>query len=249
MRGLATTDVAFTADVPARAAGAAAVDRTADARPRDRSAGLALGLAAATKFSALVLPVFALLAVVARRSLGPRPGTGRRLLGQAPLAGARARSLVVWGVVSFRGRRAGRRCGSRPGCDDTRARLSSRRSGRRHAAAWLLAHRLPAPRAFLAALGLCGQEAPGRSTSYLLGQLTPGRLPGVLPDRARREDAAAGRRAGGVRIRRARASTAGDAEARFRALAPVLAIAVLPGDGHPVAPPTSACATCCRCCR
>ena len=41
----------------------------------------------------------------------------------------------------------------------------------------MLAHRLPAPGAFLARFELCGQEAPGRSTSYLLGQLTQDGFP------------------------------------------------------------------------
>ena len=171
-----------------------------------------------------------------RGAAGVRAGGGRRATEPGPAARNRAaharsragdRALRVCrrvGRVSFRGRRAGVAVAA--GLAGRHAARVSSVRGRRHAAEWLLAHRLPAPAAFLALFELCGQEAPGRSTSYLLGQLTPGRIPGVLPDRARGEDAAARHRAGGVRILRARASTRGDADARFRALAPVLAAAV-----------------------
>ena len=103
----------------------------------------------------------------------------------------------------------------------------------RHAANWLLAHRLPAPSAFLAALGLCAQEAPGRSTSYLLGQLTQDGFPAFflialavklpLPLGA----LATGLRRDPARTRDARAALPrAGARARDRRL---------PGDGHPVA--------------
>ena len=87
------------------------------------------------------------------------------------------------------------------------------------------AHRLPAPAAFLALFELCGQEAPGRSTSYLLGQLSQDGFPAfflialavktplpVIALAAFGFFALFGKR--------------DDADARFRALAPVLAAAV-----------------------
>jgi hypothetical protein len=84
---------------------------------------------------------------------------------------------------------------------------------------------VPAPAAFLALFELCGQEAPGRSTSYLLGQLTQDGFPAFflialavktpLPVIALAV-------LGFLALVRGR----GDADARFRALAPVLAAAV-----------------------
>ena len=80
---------------------------------------------------------------VARRSLGPRPGSARRLLAQAPLMGLGASAGRV-GRLSLRGRRAGVAvaAGLAAGHASTPA---FRRTGARRAADWLLAHRLPAP--------------------------------------------------------------------------------------------------------
>src|SRR6188768_3212157 len=80
--GLATTDVAYTACFLLALLLLARWIEQPDPR-RAATAGLALGLAAATKFSAVSLPVIALLAIAARRALGPRPGTGRRIAAQA----------------------------------------------------------------------------------------------------------------------------------------------------------------------
>jgi 4-amino-4-deoxy-L-arabinose transferase-like glycosyltransferase len=175
--GLATTDVAFTA---AFLLTMLALLRWIEEPTAARAAlaGLALGLAGATKFSAIVLPLFAALAVGARRLLGPRPGSGRRLLAQSPLVALGA-LLVVWAVYRFA--IAAPASLWRPEWlqDTVNACFPSERG--RHAAQWLLAHRLPAPSAFLAALGLCAQEAPGRSTSYLLGQLTQDGFPAFFP--------------------------------------------------------------------
>ena len=52
---------------------------------------------------------------------------------------------------------------------------------KRQAAQWLLSHKLPAPAAFLAAVGLCAQEAPGRSTAFLLGHMTQDGFPAFFP--------------------------------------------------------------------
>ncbi len=219
--GLATTDVAFTANfllalllllrwiekpTPARAA----------------LAGLALGLAGATKFSALVLPLIALFAVGARRILGPRPGTGRRLLAQSPLLVLGA-LLVVWGVYRFAVAAPASLWQPAWVQDTVNACFPSDRG--RRAAHWLLAHRLPAPGAVLAALGLCAQEAPGRSTSYLLGQLTQDGFPAFFPIALAVKlplPLALLALAGFVVAVRGR----GPAETRFRVLAPVLAIVV-----------------------
>jgi hypothetical protein len=219
--GLATTDVPFTATF---LLALLALLRWIEEPTRGRAilAGLALGLAGATKFSALVLPVIAALAALARRSLGPRPGSARRLLTQAPLAALGA-ALVVWGAYRFAVAAPATLWRPEWVQDTVNACFPSERG--RRAAEWLLAHRLPAPSAFLAALGLCAQEAPGRSTSYLLGHLSQDGFPAFfliaiavklpLP-----LGALAG--AGFVATLRGRATP----ELRFRALAPLLAIAV-----------------------
>jgi hypothetical protein len=216
--GLATTDVAFTAGflvtllallrwieepTPARAA----------------LAGLALGLAAATKFSAIVLPAFAVLAIGARRLLGPRPGTGKRLLAQSPLIVLGA-LVVVWGAYRFTIAAPASLWRPEWVQDTVDACFPSERG--RHAAHWLLAHRLPAPSAVLAALGLCAQEAPGRSTSYLLGQLTQDGFPAFFPIALAVKTPlplAVFAALGFVAARAHRTP-----EARFRALAPAIAI-------------------------
>src|SRR4029078_11209277 len=97
--------------------------------------------------------------------------------------------------------------------------------GRRHAAEWLLSHRLPAPAAFLALFELCGQEAPGRSTSYLLGQLSQDGFPAffLIALAVKTPLPVIALAAFGFF---ALVSNRGDADARFRALAPVLAVAV-----------------------
>src|SRR4029078_2716036 len=56
-----------------------------------------LRLSARPRFSAVVLPLLAVVAAVARRSLGPRPGTARRMVVHAP-AMALAAFVVVWGA-------------------------------------------------------------------------------------------------------------------------------------------------------
>ena len=175
--GLATTDVAFTANfLLALLLLLRWIEKPTAARAA--LAGLALGLAGATKFSALVLPLIALLAVGARRILGPRPGAGKRLLVQSPLVVLGA-LLVVWGVYRF-AIAAPASLWEPAWVQDTVDACFPSDRGRR-AAHWLLAHRLPAPGAVLAALGLCAQEAPGRSTSYLLGQLTQDGFPAFFP--------------------------------------------------------------------
>jgi hypothetical protein len=219
--GLATTDVAFTATF---LLALLALLRWVE-QPTWRRAlpgGLALGLAAATKFSVIVLPLFAVAAAVARRSLGPRPGTTRRMLVHAPVI-ALVAFAVVW--ASYRFAVAAPASLWQPAWLDDTLHACLPSDGRRHAAEWLLAHRLPAPAAFLALFELCGQEAPGRSTSYLLGQLTQDGFPAFflialavktpLPVLAL---AAFGFFALLFDRR--------DADARFRALAPVLAAAV-----------------------
>jgi 4-amino-4-deoxy-L-arabinose transferase-like glycosyltransferase len=220
--GLATTDVAFTAMF---LLALLALLRWIEQPTWRRAllAGGALGLAAATKFSVVVLPVFALIAALARRSLGPRPGTARRMIAHAP-AMALVAFIVVWAAYRF-AVAAPASLWQPAWLDDTlHACLPS--EGRRHAAEWLLAHRLPAPAAFLALFELCGQEAPGRSTSYLLGQLSQDGFPAFflvalavktpLPVLALAV-------LGFFALVRERD---GDADARFRALAPVLAAAV-----------------------
>ena len=219
--GLATTDVAFAGTF---LLALLALLRWIEQPTWGRAllGGLALGLAAATKFSALVLPAFALVAAVARRSLGPRPGTARRMLGHAPVM-ALAAFAVVW--ASYRFAVGAPAALWQPAWLDDTLHACLPSEGRRHAAEWLLAHRLPAPAAFLALFELCGQEAPGRSTSYLLGQLGQDGFPAFflialavktpLPVIAL---AAFG--FGALFFTRA------DAETRFRALAPALAAAV-----------------------
>ncbi len=245
--GLATTDVAFTANfLLALLLLLRWIEEPTAARAA--LAGLALGLAGATKFSALVLPLIALFAVGARRILGPRPGTGKRLLVQSPLVVLGA-LLVVWGVYRF-AVAAPASLWQPAWVQDTVDACFPSDRGRR-AAHWLLAHRLPAPGAVLAALGLCAQEAPGRSTSYLLGQLTQDGFPAFFPIALAVKLplplaglALAGfvfaLRVGerGLRLREPVAGGVGPsqgptvddrrgpAEARFRVLAPVLAIVV-----------------------
>ena len=219
--GLATTDVAFTATF---LLALLALLRWIEQPTWGRAllGGLAIGLAAATKFSALVLPAFALVATVARRSLGPRPGSARRMLGHAPVMGLVA-FAVVWAAYRF-AVAAPASLWQAGWLDDTlHACLPS--EGRRHAAEWLLAHRLPAPAAFLALFELCGQEAPGRSTSYLLGQLTQDGFPAffLIALAVKTPLPVIALAAFGFF---ALVFNRGDAGARFRALAPVLAAAV-----------------------
>jgi len=218
--GLATTDVAFTANFLLTLLLLLRwIEKPTAARAA--LAGLALGLAGATKFSALVLPVIAVLAVGARRILGPRPaGTGKRLLAQSPLVVLGA-LLVVWGVYRFAVAAPASLWEPAWVQDTVNACFPSDRG--RRAAHWLLAHRLPAPGAVLAALGLCAQEAPGRSTSYLLGQLTQDGFPAFFPIALAVKvplPLAGLALAGFVVAVRGR----GSAEARFRVLAPLLAI-------------------------
>ena len=99
-----------------------------------------------------------------------------------------------------------------------------RRSGRRHAADWLLAHRLPAPSGVPRVARAVRPGGAGAFDVVPARAADPGRLPGVLPDRARGQDAAAGRRAGGVRILRARARAGRRrvrASARWRPCSPI----------------------------
>ena len=219
--GLATTDVPFTATF---LLSLLTLLRWIEQPTRGRAivAGLALGLAAATKFSALVLPILAALAFLARRSLGPRPGIGRSLLAQTPLL-ALCAALVLWSAYRFT-IAAPASLWQPAWVEDTVNACFPSDRGRR-AAGWLLAHRLPAPSAFLAALGLCAQEAPGRSTAYLLGRLTQDGFPAFFPI------------ALAVKLPLPLAALAGlgffvavlgkgPPEARFRVLAPVLAIVV-----------------------
>jgi hypothetical protein len=219
--GLATTDVPFTATF--LLAFLALLRWIEEPTPARASlAGLALGLAAATKFSALVLPAIAVVGALARRGLGPRPATARRMLLQAPLLAIGA-FLVVWSAYRFKVAAPASLWEPAWVQDTVNACFPSERG--RHAANWLLAHRMPAPTALLAALGLCAQEAPGRSTAYLLGQLTQNGFPSFflialavkvpLPVSALAV-------AGFVAAVRGR----GSAESRFRALAPPIAIAV-----------------------
>jgi hypothetical protein len=218
--GLATTDVAFTASFLLTLLLLLRwIEKPTAARAA--LAGLALGLAGATKFSALVLPVIAVLAVGARRILGPRPaGTGKRLLAQSPLVVLGA-LLVVWGVYRFAVAAPASLWEPAWVQDTVNACFPSDRG--RRAAHWLLAHRLPAPGAVLAALGLCAQEAPGRSTSYLLGQLTQDGFPAFFPIAlaVKVPLPLAGLALAGfvVAVR-----GGGPAEARFRVLAPLVAI-------------------------
>jgi 4-amino-4-deoxy-L-arabinose transferase-like glycosyltransferase len=219
--GLATTDVAFTANfLLALLLLLRWIEQPTAARAA--LAGLALGLAGATKFSALVLPVIALAAAGGRRLLGPRPGTGKRMLLQSPLVVLSA-LLIVWAVYRF-AIAAPASLWQPAWLQDTVDACFPSERGRR-AAHWLLAHRLPAPGAFLAALGLCAQEAPGRSTSYLLGQLSQDGFPAFFPIALAVKlplPLAAFAAAGFIVAIRGR----GSAEARFRVLAPVLTIVV-----------------------
>jgi hypothetical protein len=218
--GLATTDVPFTATF---LLALLALLRWIEEPTRGRAiaAGLALGLAGATKFSALMLPVIAVVAALARRSLGPRPESARRLLTQTPLAAVGA-ALVVWAAYRFAVAAPATLWRPEWLQETVNACFPSDRG--RRAAEWLLAHRLPAPSAFLAALGLCAQEAPGRSTAYLLGHLTQDGFPAFfLIAIAVKLPLPLGALAicGFVAIVRERATP----ELRFRALAPLLAIA------------------------
>jgi len=219
--GLATTDVPFAAHF---LLALILILRWIEQPTRTRAivAGLAVGLAAATKFSAIVLPLLAVAAIAARRSLGPRPGVARALLVQAPLA-ALAAALVVWGAYRF-AVAAPASLWQPEWTQDTLAACFPSERGRR-AASWLLGHRLPAPGAFLAALGLCAQEAPGRSTAYLLGRLTQDGFPAFFPIALAVKvplPVAALAAVGFVVAVRGR----GPAESRFRVLAPVVANAV-----------------------
>ena len=229
--GLATTDVAFTATfLLALLLLLRWIEQPTAARAA--LAGLALGLAGATKFSALVLARDR--AGCGRRrggswDRGPEPGSGCSL--QSPLVVLGA-LLIVWGVYRF-AIAAPASLWEPAWLQDTVDACFPSDRGRR-AAHWLLAHRLPAPSAFLAALGLCAQEAPGRSTSYLLGQLTQDGFPAFFPIAlaVKLPLPLAALRAGGLHRRGARP------RARRSALPRVGARARdrrLPGDGHPVA--------------
>ena len=216
--GLATTDVAYTACFLLALLLLLRWIEQPDTR-RAAAAGLALGLAAATKFSAVSLPVVALLAIAARRGLGPRPGTGRRLAAQAPLVGVLA-LLVVWGAYRF-AIAAPASLWQPAWLEDTVNACFPSQAGR-NAAHWLAAHRMPAPTAFLAALGLCAQEAPGRSTAFLLGQLSQDGFPAFFPVALAVKTPLpliALALIGFVVVVRGR----GPADDRFRALAPVIA--------------------------
>ena len=81
---------------------------------------------------------------------------------------------------------------------------------------------MPAPTAFLAGLGLCAQEAPGRSTAFLLGQLSQDGFPAFFPVALAIKTPLpliALALVGFVVVVRGR----GPADDRFRALAPVIA--------------------------
>ncbi|HMF39660.1 MAG TPA: glycosyltransferase family 39 protein [Polyangia bacterium] len=219
--GLATTDVPFTATF---LLSLLTLLRWIEQPTRGRAivAGLALGLATATKYSAIVLVVLAVVAMAARRSLGPRPGALRRMLALAPLAALGA-FVVLWGAYRFAVAAPATLWQPEWLQDTVGACFPSERG--RHAASWLLAHRLPAPSAFLAAVGLCAQEAPGRSTAYLLGHLTQNGFPAFFPI------------ALAVKVPLPLGALAavgffaavfgkGPAETRFRTLAPLIAIIV-----------------------
>jgi hypothetical protein len=98
--GLATTDVAFTATF---LLALLALLRWIEQPTWGRAAlgGLALGLAAATKFSALVLPAFALVAALARAQ--PRTASGQRAAHARARAGhgGGPRFVVVWASYRF----------------------------------------------------------------------------------------------------------------------------------------------------
>jgi len=219
--GLATTDVPFTAAfllalllllrwIEQPTAGRAAL------------AGLAVGLAAAPKFSAVVLPMIAVVAALARRSLGARPGTTKRMLAHAPLM-ALCAALVLWAAYRFSVGAPASLWQPEWVQDTVNACFPSERG--RRAAGWLLSHKLPAPSAFLALLGLCAQEAPGRSTAYLLGRLTQDGFPAFFPIALAVKvplPIAAVAAVGFLRAVRGH----GPAESRFRVLALPLAIAV-----------------------
>ena len=219
--GLATTDVAFTAMfllallallrwIEQPTLGARASRRVgAGARRRDEVLG---GRAAGVR--------------AGRGRRAKEPGSAARNGAAHARSGAGDRAGRVCGrvgLVSLRGRRAGS-LWQPAWLDDTlHACLPS--DGRRHAAEWLLAHRLPAPAAFLALFELCGQEAPGRSTSYLLGQLSQDGFPAffLIALAVKTPLPVIALAAFGFF---ALVFNRGDADARFRALAPVLAAAV-----------------------
>lgn len=175
--GLATTDVPFAACF---LLALLTLLRWVEAPSHGRAiaAGLALGLAAATKLSSVALPLIAVLAVVARRLLGARPGTARRIAVHAPII-AGAALLVVWGAYRFAIDQPAALWQSAWLDDSINACFPSDRG--RRAAYWLAAHQLPAPALFLGALGLCAQEAPGRTVSFLLGQLSDDGFPAFFP--------------------------------------------------------------------
>ena len=195
--GLATTDVAYTACFLLALLLLLRWIEQPDTR-RAAAAGLALGLAAATKFSAVSLPVVALLAIAARRGLGPRPGTGRRLAAQAPLVGLLA-LLVIWGSTASRSPRR-RRSGNPRGwkTPSTPVPVASRPQCR--ALAGRASHA-----GTDGVSGGAGSVRPGSAGALdrvPAGSTQSGRLPGVLPGRARGQDAATADRARVDRVRR-----------------------------------------------
>ena len=220
--GLATTDVPFTATF---LLALLALLRWIEEPTRGRAiaAGLALGLAGATKFSALMLPVIAVLAALARRSLGPRPGSARRLLTQAPLAAVGA-TLVVWAAYRFAVAAPATLWRPEWLQETVNACFPSDRG--RRAAAWLLAHRLPGAGRLPGGAGPVRPGGPGTIDRLPARPPDAGRIPGLLPDRDRREAAAAPARAGALRLSSRSLRGRATPELRFRALAPLLAIAV-----------------------
>jgi hypothetical protein len=138
---------------------------------RTAAAGAAFGLAFATKLSAPLLGLLALVAAIVRRRLTGRPlSVGwRASAGHAALA-AGAAALVVFAAYRFDVGAPRARADGAVLEEMIDACFSS--SAGRSAARALSTTPLPAPALFDGLVALCAQNAPGRSTSYLLGRVS-----------------------------------------------------------------------------
>ena len=184
--GLATTDVVFLATfLLAALALLRWLDAASPTRWHALGAGAAFGLAFATKLSALALLPAAALLVLQRRAArrlvaGAAPAWPLRGAAIAVASAAAAGALVVWAAYGFSFGRAAVAAG--PALFDQLADrcLATPGLARRLAGA-AGGVPMPAPELYVGWLSLCGHNAAGRSTAYLLGQLSQDGFPLFFP--------------------------------------------------------------------
>jgi 4-amino-4-deoxy-L-arabinose transferase-like glycosyltransferase len=168
--GLATTDVPFTATaLLALLLGLRWLES-----PTTRGAaalGAALGLAMATKLSAPVLGLaIVVAAIVKRRTTRASLPLPRRALSLQLFAAAASAMFVLF--LAYRCDFGRPRAEADPAVWRELKEACFSTSAGRQAATTLASTPMPAPALFNGLVALCAQNAPGRSTSYLLGRIS-----------------------------------------------------------------------------